>query len=355
MATMADIKPKGKTLDLRSTNPTPTKSAVAVTAAAGNAKPAGQFHGRQVNGSAVLDLRAQATPPAPAPQTIITPTQPKAAPPSTVAAPTPVAPSPAPAVTQPAAPAATPTIAPKQSVAVPLPVMSKPEDTSPPPVPTTSPSSALSPLFNKYPGHPAVAQPSATIMPTAVAAQVDAMKGQVASAPLPPQPQSPALRQALSAAKQSTATPHVLKIGAALMTIGIMSGIVWLQNSPKLAFRNAATQAGIDASLPTYIPSSYHQTGSVGVSPGELTLNFSSPSSGQPLSITQRRSAWDSNALRENYVAAQTSDFVGVQGQGLTIYLYGNQANWINHGVWYQLTGTSKLGRADVLKIAYGL
>lgn len=192
-------------------------------------------------------------------------------------------------------------------------------------------------------------------MPESVAAQVDTMKTKAAIAPPPPQPQSPALRQALSAAKQSTATPQVLKIGAALVAIGIMGGVVWLQNSPKLAFRNAATQAGIAASLPTYIPSSYHQSGSVAVSPGELTLNFSSPSAGQPLSITQRRSDWDSNALRENYVAAQTTSFLAVQGQGLTIYLYSNQANWINHGVWYQLTGTSKLGRADILKIAYGL
>jgi hypothetical protein len=193
-------------------------------------------------------------------------------------------------------------------------------------------------------------------MPAAVGAHLDAMKTRAATASPPPvQPQSPALRQALIAAKQSTATPSVLKIGAALLAITIMGGIVWLQNSPKLAFRNDAAQAGIDASLPTYIPSSYHQNGAVAVSPGQLTLNFASPSSSQPLRIIQRSSGWDTNALRENYIDQQTASYVAAQGQGLTIYLYGDQADWINHGVWYQLSGTSNLARDDILKIAYGL
>lgn len=319
--TMADIKTKGKHLDLRSATPTPTKAAAAVTAAAAG-KPAGQFHGQASNGGSVLDLRDQ-----------------------TASAPTPVA-------AAPALPA--PTIKPKRSVATPK---TQPATTTPTPAPTQPPSAqpSLSPMINKYPAHPAVAQSGTTVMPEAVAAQVDSMKSQTPTEPLPAKPQSPALRQALKAAKQSTTTPSVLKIGAALVAIGIMSGVVWLQNSPKLAFRNAAAKAGIAASLPTYIPSSYHQVGGANASPGTLTLDFSSPGTNQPLKITQRASDWDANALRENYVSTQSTNFLAVQGQGLTIYLYGNQANWINHGVWYQLSGTSKLGREDVLKIAYGL
>lgn len=334
--TMADIKTKGKPLDLRSATPTPTKTAAAVTAAAG--KPAGQFHGQPGSGS-VLDLRVPAAPPVPAVTPAPAPEKP------VPAAPTPLTPK---AAT--AAPA--PIIKPKKSVSTPSSI-TPPTDPAPTPAPSSQPT--LSPMINKYPQNPTVAQPNATVMPAAVAAQVDTMQSQAPAAPLPPQPQSPALRQALKAAKQSTTTPSVLKIGAALVAIGIMGGIVWLQNSPKLAFRNAAAKAGIAASLPTYIPSSYHQVGGASTSPGTLTLNFSSPSAGQPLKITQRASDWDANALRENYVSEQSTNFLAVQGQGLTIYLYGNQANWINHGVWYQLSGTSKLGREDVLKIAYGL
>jgi len=336
-ATMADIKTKGKPLDLRSATPTPTKTATAVTAAAAG-KPAGQFHGQPGSGS-VLDLRAQAAA-APAPATT----------PASTANPAPAVP--APPAPKPATATPAPIIKLKKSIPAP-PSISQPTQPAPASAPDSQPS--LSPMINKYPDNPAVARPGATVMPAAVAAQVDTMKSQTPAAPLPPKPQSPALRQALKAAKQSTTTPSVLKIGAALVAIGIMGGIVWLQNSPKLAFRNAAAKAGIAASLPTYIPSSYHQVGEASTSPGTLTLDFSSPGAAQPLKITQRASDWDANALRENYVSTQSTNFLAVQGQGLTIYLYGNQANWINHGVWYQLSGTSKLGREDVLKIAYGL
>ena len=51
----------------------------------------------------------------------------------------------------------------------------------------------------------------------------------------------------------------------------------------------------------------------------------------------------------------QTANYLTVQGQGLTIYLFGNQANWINHGVWYQLNGVAALSRDQILKVAYGL
>jgi hypothetical protein len=189
-----------------------------------------------------------------------------------------------------------------------------------------------------------------------VASQIDSMQAQSQAAVLPPpsQPQSPALQQALNAAKSATA-PSLIKIAAALGAITILSGVVWLQNAPKLAFRDDASKAGIDASLPTYVPSSYHQKGAINVAPGQLTLNFASPSSNDPLTITQRRSDWDANSLRQNYVAQQASDFLAVQGEGLTIFLYNDQASWINHGVWYQLSGISQLSREEILKLAYGL
>lgn len=181
------------------------------------------------------------------------------------------------------------------------------------------------------------------------------MSTAAATAPAPPPPpQSPALQQALAAAKKSSNTASVLKIGAAVAVIGIMASVVWAQNSPKLAFHNAAAKAGIDASLPTYIPSSYHQTGPVSVNPGELTMAFTSPVS-NAIKIVQQQSSWDASSLRDNYISHQTENYLTVQGQGLTIYLYGNQADWINHGVWYQINGIASLSREQVLKIAYGL
>ena len=139
-----------------------------------------------------------------------------------------------------------------------------------------------------------------------------------------------------------------------MAVIGLMAAVVWVQNSPKLAFHSAAAKAGIDASLPTYIPSSYHQSGPVSVSPGQLVMDFTSPVS-TALKIVQQQTTWDANSLRDNYISHQADNYLTVEGQGLTIYLYGDQADWVNHGVWYQINGISSLSRDQVLKIAYGL
>jgi hypothetical protein len=303
-------------------------------------RPAAQFHGREVpNKAGMLDLRPTAA-------AAVTPPAAPAA-------------SPAPAAVPPATapPAITPLPSPASKAGVPpVPPSAAPQ----PAAPTTAPaSSGTHPLVQRFPQHPAVATASAAAaapsLPNAVATQVDAMKllTEPATDPAPTQPKSPALREALAAAKPS-ATPNIIKVGAALTAIAIMGGFVWLQNSPKLAFRSAAAKAGIDASLPTYVPSSYRQTGPATVAPGQLSLAFTSPDNNQ-LQITQRRTEWDSNSLRENFVGKQSDNYLAIQGQGLTIYLYNDAASWVNHGVWYTVSGTAKLSREQVLKIAYGL
>lgn len=340
-ATMAEVSSGHKTLDLRSA---PASAAVV-------AKSATQLHGAQVAGGGVLDLRAK-TAPAPTPA---------AAPAVKVDAPAPVkVETPAkveePVVT-PAAVEVKPEAAPAAPAITAVAAQTKPAAPAPKAASATPPAPELpdakSPLVHKFMPHPS--QPSPTpVLPPAVATQVDAAKNANHIAP-PTPPQSPALQQALDAAKKSNSKSLVLKLGGALAVVAILSGVVWLQNSPKLAFRSAASKAGISASLPTYIPSSYRQDGDVQTAIGQLVVKFKTPSSTSPLTITQKRTDWDADALRENYVNRQAANFLAIQGQGLTIYLYDDTATWVNHGVWYQVTGTSKLSREQVLKIAYGL
>lgn len=390
-ATMSDIKTASGTLDLRSTSATETATAARLVA-----KPASQLHGKQVGGPAVLDLRNASPKSAPTVETTATP---KAKESSEAVVPTPAklpelsltksavaspAPSPEPEVKTAAEDAPDPALA-----ATPEPAPTPtPEPTEPTPASTEpaqikgvvsatpisrsnlmGPSQLRqvnaaipkSPLITKMPTAAPTATNSAAAgpeLPPQVSTQIEAMQPKPATptpTPTPTAPHSPALQEALDKAKQSEGTGTLLKIGAGVAAIALMAGIVWYQNSPKLAFHNAALKAGIEASLPTYIPSSYHQAGAAQVSDNQLTLNFASPSSDKPLAITERRSNWDSNSLRENYVSQQTDNFLAVQGQGLTIYLYNDQATWINHGVWYQMSGTSKLSREQILKIAYGL
>jgi hypothetical protein len=103
--------------------------------------------------------------------------------------------------------------------------------------------------------------------------------------------------------------------------------------------------------LPAYIPSSYSLDGTIAYEPGQVRLNFVSPN-GDNLSLIEQKSTWDSAALLENYVAPKSSDYLTLNSQGLTIYIYnGNQVSWINGGIWYRLEGASKLNREEVLRI----
>lgn len=140
-----------------------------------------------------------------------------------------------------------------------------------------------------------------------------------------------------------------------IVAVGIMSGYVWVQNYPKMALQSANSQAGVAASLPSYLPSSYTLK-RTDTSPGLVTLNFGSPSSNEALKIEQHRTNWDSSSLLDNFVAKNTDDYSAVLGQGLTIYLFNNnQAAWVNHGIWYSIAGAGHLSREQILKIAYSL
>ncbi len=137
--------------------------------------------------------------------------------------------------------------------------------------------------------------------------------------------------------------------------VAIMAGYVWLQNYPKLTIQAAATKAGVAATDPSYLPTSY-TLASTSAEPGLLTLSFKSPSQASNLTIAQQRTTWDSKSLLDNYVAGADSNYSSIDGQGLTIYMFNNnQAAWVNHGIWYTIKGTARLSRDQVLKIAYGL
>ena len=150
-------------------------------------------------------------------------------------------------------------------------------------------------------------------------------------------------------------TPKWTQYAAVAAAIAVMAGYVWVQNYPKMTIQSAANKAGVVATNPSYLPTSYNLAGAV-AAPGLLTLNFKSPSQPTALTINQAKTSWDTQSLADNFVAKTDPAYSSVNGQGLTIYLYGqNDAAWVNHGIWYTIKGTARLSRDEVLKIAYGL
>lgn len=217
--------------------------------------------------------------------------------------------------------------------------------------PATEPFARFEDRFADHfaPSHEPAAQPE-TELPAHVATHHEAMRR------LAPAPHATANTHSNGNAPwRNLSGPRTSQVMAVAAIVAIMGGYIWLQNYPKLAIKSASQQAGIQASLPGYVPSSY-SLDNTDTKPGLITFSFKSPSQGEALTIAQKRTAWDSSSLLDNYIAKQAANYSAVEGQGLTIYLYGqNQAAWINHGVLYQISGAGRLSRDQVLKIAYSL
>jgi hypothetical protein len=248
---------------------------------------------------------------------------------------------PAPEV-KPVTPTATPTPAPKFTDVKPKPIMEADRE-----LPAAPPEKDLPP------------KPTTESLPNHVVTQIDAMQNLPGAGKLITEldqasARKEALRQALSSSLEP-ARPKALNIAATTAALLIMGVYVWSTNYPKLALHSASTTAGFTASLPSYVPSSYSLSSKIAATVGMVQLNYQSPNNAD-FTITQHQTNWDASSLLANYVSKESTDYLAIQGEGLTIYMWnGNQATWVNHGIWYTIAGNTQLNRDQILQIAYSL
>lgn len=194
--------------------------------------------------------------------------------------------------------------------------------------------------------------------------------------PMPTQPTAKELKeQAIakalaSAAKEETTTKKKTTkktnklhfgIGRILLALSCATAAVFAivyfvnLNMPDISLKVAAMQTGIEASYPAYVPRDYSLTDIVSED-GKIVLNFTH-SDGSAFSITEERSAWDSNALYANFVRDEYGEnYVIVREQGLSIYVSGSNAAWVNGGVVYKLkTISGTLTKKQLCSIAVSL
>lgn len=191
------------------------------------------------------------------------------------------------------------------------------------------------------PAEPVVAAPNnPPVLPNAAVTQVDNLQKLV-----PPAEPSVGLA--------STLKPSNVAIAA--VALAVMAGWVWAANYPAMTLKLASAKAGIEASLPGYVPPSFALAGPVSYSPGQVTVHFHS-ANGDALTLSQAKTSWDPRSLLENFVTQKTDKYLAVQDHGLTVYVYnGNQASWINKGIWYTIEGNNQLNREQILKIVDSL
>lgn len=142
-----------------------------------------------------------------------------------------------------------------------------------------------------------------------------------------------------------------LAMGA--LAVLLLGGFFLYQNIPNLSMQLASTRAGFDAELPGYRPAGFTQDSKVAYSPGKVTISFHSNSDDREYTLTQQVSNWNSEALADNYLAANDRQYQSYDAAGKTVYVYDNSsATWVNGGIWYQIEGNSSLTSDQLINIA---
>jgi hypothetical protein len=169
--------------------------------------------------------------------------------------------------------------------------------------------------------------------------------------PAAPEPQKDSMiRRAMRA------RPRLVPAAITSVLVLAVGGYVAYQNIPNMALRVAAQRAGFNASLPGYSPSGFGFAGPVAYSDGVVELEYRSNSDERTYRLIQKESSWDSQSLLDNFVTANSEDYITFQERGITIYIYDtSNATWVDGGVWYTLEGNSLLNSEQLLKIASSL
>lgn len=126
-------------------------------------------------------------------------------------------------------------------------------------------------------------------------------------------------------------------------------------NIPSISVNVASAQAGIKAVYPEYCPEGYSLSGPVTSSEGQVTINFHANSNNRQFSIVQKKSSWDSSAVRSKVNTDSKGEFITTEESGLTIYTYNGNAAWVNGGILYTITGDAQLSTDQIRHIAISL
>ena len=87
------------------------------------------------------------------------------------------------------------------------------------------------------------------------------------------------------------------------------------------------------------------------------TMEFANGSTGDAFTLIEEKSSWDTNALASNYVKDEFGEnYTVVREQGLTIYVSGSNAAWVNGGIVFKINTTSgSLTNKQIRSIAVSL
>jgi hypothetical protein len=149
--------------------------------------------------------------------------------------------------------------------------------------------------------------------------------------------------------------PRALSFSSAAFALLLIVGFFAWQQKASLTMRYAAAKSGVSASLPGYKPAGF-SAGKFSYSPGVVAVSFSNAASGDSFALIERSSSWDSQALRDSFVASKSRTYQTIDAAGRTIYSYGsNNATWVDNGVWYQVNSQGSLSTNQLVQLALSM
>ena len=125
-----------------------------------------------------------------------------------------------------------------------------------------------------------------------------------------------------------------LAFACAVLAVGAVAYFISV-NTPDLSVRVAAMQSGIDASYPSYVPRGFSLSDIMSES-GKISMTFTA--SDGSFNLSEEKSTWDNATLEANYVkSAWGANYTILREQGLSIYISGSDAAWLNGGILYKI------------------
>jgi len=149
----------------------------------------------------------------------------------------------------------------------------------------------------------------------------------------------------------------VLTLAISVVSVAFLGFLVY-RNLPDIISQVTARSSGIEASTPAYMPKGYYRESIYSEKSGKITLTYVNSDSDQgSFTITQEKSSWNTAALLTNFVKPTwDNNYSTTREGGLTIYISGSNAAWVNGGIFYLIEASSNnLTMSDLHDIAISI
>lgn len=147
----------------------------------------------------------------------------------------------------------------------------------------------------------------------------------------------------------------ITRLSSIGLFIAVIIGVLVWVYLPSLSVHFAASQTGVSATIPNYVPEGFHMQWPVKTKDNHVALVYGSSEANASFTLGQSNSSWNSDAVRSMVEKDSQGRFLTSRDRGITVYTYNGNAAWVNKGILYTIEGTADLSSDDIMRIANSL